>query len=796
MNKIDDLINKFHPIKNKIEPSSMNSLFENDNISILYLLKKNRINNSLNNQKKEKKSLNKLNITNLENNPKSKSKEKNKFFTKKYPDQNNPNLFNSLKGVSPTNALQNNNMNNATNKQNNFGQNYNRNNNNNGNYSNNNYSDSPENINLLVFENGEKDYKDIPKIFEGKYEKEKQVNLAENTNKNEENDKNNKNDNNLSDSELGLMLDSFDEQIEEKSEQKKKNGKNLMINKKESAINFNEEINIFDETKLMGDDDDIFNDNNDDNNNENFHNNGHSNENNNNKDNDSNEEQRNNISKSKIMPSENYEKEKSIKHNIKNSNEQIKKELDNNSVKENNNNNILISSNNKFFIPLEEDNDELIVNKLDKEKNNKNEFKALNNPTKKENIEKKKKENHKIPISKKNIKSKSCINSGLTSNYPNKIYNKVIIDDEEEYFDNNKETSNDLYLSLSKTKNTNTKAYDDKITEQKETIISTEGNKFRFIFEDNFTHKKSLENDISEKNKKIINENENYDLLCINNINKILNQIKNRLKKENIEIKINEICFKIISRLKDNQNDLNKRKKNTYFGILKILEHICSLLCDIKKNKIYINEVCQLLEVIENYYIQIKKFAPEINNEPYYHNKKIAFKYIYSSLELRNYDSNLLKELISNNNKNENIDLIKFVKIYKRYKRTSEYLIKEIKDFKEKLNNPLNKTKLNIDFRKKYELCPNLIQTSPNFIDYKKLFNHYSIILNFFHDYKLFNEELEKMKKNGKINYAKRDRSMQINKNGISQNLKNRERSRYKEIEKEREIEKENEKNK
>ena len=105
-------------------------------------------------------------------------------------------------------------MNNTTNKQKNFGQNYNRNNNNNGNYSNNNYSDSPENINLLVFENGEKDYKDIPKIFEGKYEKEKQVNLAENTNKNEENDKNNKNDNNLSDSELGLMLDSFDEQIE------------------------------------------------------------------------------------------------------------------------------------------------------------------------------------------------------------------------------------------------------------------------------------------------------------------------------------------------------------------------------------------------------------------------------------------------------------------------------------------------------------------------------------------------------------------------------------------------------
>ena len=689
-------------------------------------------------------------------------------------------------------------MNNTTNKLKNFGQNYNRNNNNNGNYSNNNYSASPENINLLVFENGEKDYKDIPKFFEEKHEKEKQVNLAENTNKNEENDKNNKNDNNLSDSELGSMIGSFDDQIEEKSEQKKKNErneKNLMINKKESAINFNENIKIFDETNLIGDDDDddIFNANYA---NENFNNNLHSNENNNNKDNDSNEQQRNNISKSKIIPSKICEKDKNIKHNIKNSNEQIKKEIDNNSVKENNNNNILVSSNHKFFIPLEEDNDELIVNKLDKEKNNKNEFKGLNTPTKKENIEKKKKENHKIPILKKNIKSKSCINSGLTSNYPNKINNKVIIDDEEEYFENNKETSNDLYLSLSKTKNTNAKAYDEKITDHKETIISTEGNKFRFIFGDNFTNKKSLENDISEKNTKIINENENYDLLCINNINEILNQIKNKLKKENIEIKINEICFKIISRLKDNQSDLNKRKKNTYFGILKILEHIFSLLCDIKKSKIYINEVSQILEAIEKYYIQIKKFAPEINNEPYYHNKKIAFKYIYSSLKLRNYDSNLLKELISNNNKNENIDLIKFVKIYKRYKRTSEYLIKEIKDFKEKLNNPLNKTKLNIDFRNKYELCPNHIQTSPKFIGYTKLFNHYSIILNFFHDYKLFNEELVKMKKNGKISYAKRDRSMQINKNGISQNIKNRERSRYKEIEKERETEKENEKNK
>lgn len=129
------------------------------------------------------------------------------------------------------------------------------------------------------------------------------------------------------------------------------------------------------------------------------------------------------------------------------------------------------------------------------------------------------------------------------------------------------------------------------------------------------------------------------------------------------------------------------------------------------------------------------------------YNKKISFKYIYSSLLLKNYDDNSLKELSKIDENSKNNDLIKFAKIYKRYRKTSEYLMKELKDFKEKINNPLNKTKFNTEFQNKYESCPSHIQTSPNFMTYSKLFNHYYIILNFFSDFKNFMNELEENKK-------------------------------------------------
>ena len=99
----------------------------------------------------------------------------------------------------------------------------------------------------------------------------------------------------------------------------------------------------------------------------------------------------------------------------------------------------------------------------------------------------------------------------------------------------------------------------------------------------------------------------------------------------------------------------------------------------------------------------------------------------------------------------------------------------------------MNKTKFNIEFQKKYETCPTYIQTSPNFMNYMKLFNHYYIILNFFTDFKKFMNELDEIKKKDKLIDVKRDKSAQVNRNGVDNKSKNRERSRYKELEKEKE---------
>ncbi len=201
------------------------------------------------------------------------------------------------------------------------------------------------------------------------------------------------------------------------------------------------------------------------------------------------------------------------------------------------------------------------------------------------------------------------------------------------------------------------------------------------------------------------------------------------------------------------------------------------------------------MEAIQNYYKNIKKYDSSINNIPYYYNKKIGFKYIFSSLQIKYYDHNLLKELTKNNNE-DNKDLIKFAKINKRYLRTTKYLLRELKDFKEKLNNPSNKTKYKTEYLNKYKLCPELIQIHPEFQGYMKLFNHYYIVLNLFNDIKIFNNELKEVEKKDKDNLGinKREKSMQINRNGYehkNKNKDNRERSRNKEIE----IEKEKEKN-
>ena len=848
MNRIEELFTKFIPIKKKLETKAINELTIQGNISILSLLKNPKTNTSLTHQKKEKKITNKQgnNYTYHENNPNLKTKDKNKFRTKKYPEQNIPINNNIPKIITPMNNAPKNHLNAPINmfnqstpkyqQQQNIEHNPHKNNINSSlnNFNSSNNSNTPANINLLSLENHELNKKDVQKIFEvERTEEEMKKNMADNNNKTQQKNKNYGGDKNVSDNDMEEDSDFYDDEIENVEKKKKPikneviNNNNLSLLKKESLIDLNQNFNIFDKSKLMGGGDDIlncYNPNYDDKNDSYNDNNDSINDNNDKNDNNYMIlEQNNNINntkknesgknKNKINEKENNEikyKNENNEHNNENiennDNENNDNENnENNDISDNNNNHEILSLQNnnslKFRIELEENNDSLYEINDDKNislnKSNNMKYETI------EGSKDKKKENHINPIKKKNLKSKSCLNPSTNNGdikNNSKKNKKIIQDDEDEdnYDSNNKNNTNELLLSPSKIKNE--KNIDEKASNRKESLISNEGSKIIFFFDNDSTSKKVPPNKTNiDKNKVNTNKNninDNYDLLCVNSIHNILIQIEEKLKEENSDKKINNRCYEIINKIRSNKTDLNRRKKNTYLGILKILEILFSLLCENKTCKKYNNEICQILGCVQKYYKNIKKYDSSINNITYYYNKQIAFKYIYSSLELKNYDNNSLKELTKKNNNEEYNNLLKFVKTYKRYRKSSELLLKELKDFKEKISNPLNKTKFNTQFQTKYESCPENIQKSPNCMSYMKLFNHYFIVLNFFNDFKNFMKELEEIKKRDKLIDVKREKSVQIHKNGFDLKTKNRERSRYKEREKEKEKERDKDKEK
>ena len=797
MNEIEGLLTKFIKIKTKLKTKEINELTKEGKKSILSLLLKNQTH-----FKEEKKPINKPEIDHKfnENYQNVKTKDKTKFRTKKYEGPNmyinnselndsspmiiHKNNYTNIPQISRFNQVQtkygqqniekklkkniiDNNQNNITNSYN---------------------TNTAANINLLTIDNSEISKKEAEKYFEQERNEENKKNLAENNMKNQQKNINYHNDNNT-DNEFDDDFDLYDDEIEKKNNKKtSKNeqidNKSLVLFKKESNLDLNQPFNIFDMSNVMG----VEEDNNGEDayyedKNEYFNNN-----------NCDFEEPRNRINKSKKNESENNRnkfKEKNVKK-FENENDN-NNDIIHNDECDDNISEIQSKNNWKFCIEIE------TLNDNNEEKNRNNEYQSLNNNMGNENmkiIKNKKKENHFInPIKKHNIKSKSCLIptlKNIDSRNNSKIKtNKIIMDDEDErnYDSNKKNTTNELLLSPSIKNGRN---MEEKIFNGKESLISNKGTKFRLVFDNDITPPKV------NKNKNISNSNNNnkedYDILCINDIHNILNEIERKMKKEDSQKKINDRCYQIINKIKNNETELQRRKKNTYLGILNILEILFSLLYNNKTCKKYIHEIFQILSCIQKYYKDIKKYDISINNIEYYYKKKIAFKYIYSSLELKNYDNNTLKELTKkSNNEENNNNVIKLAKIYKRYRKTSEFLNKELKEFKEKINDPLYINEYNSQFQNKYESCLTCIQTSPHFMTYMKLFNHYNIILNFCRDYNTLKEELENKKKD-KIFEGKREKSVQINRNGTDVKEKNRERSRYKEREREKEIEKAKEK--
>ena len=822
MNIIEEKIKKFNIIKRKLQNRDLDELTKTNDKTILYILNNQKtINNNKTstsfNLTKEKKEIN--------------QKEKKKFMTKKIDEQNTLNS-NNQKEISPNvkNDKLNSNKNNPIiNIKNSIKQNFSDNNNNRNNETN----TYGANINLLNMINGDIKPQEVQKIFEKERiieEKKKMVKIEKKMDFSEKSHELKKKG--MTGFELDDYDDFDDEEIERdknKSYYKNKNDsvKNLFIYKKESSINLDENFNIFDETKMMKDNDNSFGDIGDLDNNDYLLN--KSFETKRNKNENKNENKSNNIIEKNInlKENENYinniyntplkDKEKENKNN-QNDYMNLSNESNNNSL--------------KICIPLDKL-DIIFPQEKNKNINHNNEKKYLGKKTK--NIEN--------PIKKNSLTSKSEQNI-INFEYKNNVLKnnkKVIVDDEDEEEEQQKLTEkNNLTKTLFKSPIPKNEIKNDSIG----AYLTNEGTKFTLKLESDTKNKnnkivsdfnpKSLKNEdfnsISNKNlnlnpsknlninidnsknnknklniinknkngsqnnsnKDIIN-NTNYDLICLNNIKKILISINEKLSKENIEkISINK-CLENIEDIKKTNNDI-QRKKQTYTSILKPIQYLFSIFNENKIYKNYIKEITQLLENIQKYFKNVKKYHDSINSNQFYYKRKIVFKYIFSKFELKVLNHDSLKGILTkkgnsnNDNNEENIKMKKFIKTYKRYIKTSEFLLKEIKDFREKINNS-PKTKLSENIKKKFESCPANIQLSPHLMSYIKLFNHCSIILTFYNDYKKFLNELEEKNRNSNnkttVIDKNRGKSVQIKNNIYGFNNKSKDRDKYVEKHKE-----------
>ena len=783
MNKIEEHLKKFETIKQKIPNTDVTFLIKERgpsfNTLLKYLVKKK-------NNTSTKKQANNIFTSNhiiTENPPEQRQKEKNKFITQKQDD----------KGKSKTQQGKNHGNSNEQGS------------NNKGN-ANKNIDSSFSKLTLLKIENDNMARPELKKIFEKTREEEEKINREKKINQEKEAEKEEKQPEKEKEKENEEMKDmSIDEDEKEKKEEPKDekeiimdnnpNCGGLILRNMESGIDIPNNFNIFDDYKLKEEEYDK---------DDNFRN--YNNEEGNRESSEKNDD-------NKIKFKNNPEKANDdIKDTIQEEKEKKKeKEEQKNLLADNENR----SNNLKICISLDEEGEKekedikpLSENKNPKLNSNKKNIpkKILQNKTKR-NISKEIKKNNNTNTN-KGENYLTVLKNGIAS----KSKNKVITDDDEEEYK--------LKAKMIETTTSNKKS-DEKL------FLKTEGSKIKLLLDpddlknikendlnnnNKITKKDNPQNDkkinveletVNKNNKNLINKNKNkngsqnnamknniiynnYDLSCLDNIHDILIQIEERLNKENMEKNKIKSCFELIDYIKKNDvninnNNLIKRKKDTYINVFKILRILFKYFSDKKIAKNYKNEMVAILTIVENYYKSVKKNDNLINDIDFYNKRKIAFKYVYSKLELKNCEKDNLKKLYAldkNNDDNSNNiitdskNAIKFIKTFKRYTKTSTIMNQELKKLNDKLNN--NPKTNNIkEFLDKYEYCGADIQMSPHLMGYNRLFSHFFLIFSFYQDSRNLLNEIEEPQKKKDMNHVndmrKKGKSVQVNKNGLKE---------------------------
>ena len=106
--------------------------------------------------------------------------------------------------------------------------------------------------------------------------------------------------------------------------------------------------------------------------------------------------------------------------------------------------------------------------------------------------------------------------------------------------------------------------------------------------------------------------------------------------------------LKKIIRCKNVLINLIKRKKDTYINIFKLLKILFYFFSENNISKNFLNEIVAICISVQKYYKNVKDLDNSINKMDNFYNRKLYFKYAFSKLELRNYDKQNLKELLSN----------------------------------------------------------------------------------------------------------------------------------------------------
>ena len=784
MNKIEEQIKKFETIKQKVPttliPSLINEKPSISNSLLFYFIKKKH--NSSHKNATKNVFVSNPNITDNPQEPKQ--KEKNKFITQKAEER----------GKSKTQQGKNHGNNNEQEK------------NNKGNDSKG-MGSSVGKLTLLQIENNNMPRGELKKIFEKDREEEEKLSNDKKINQEKEAGKEEKQPENEKEKEKEekpeMQIEEEEKEKKEEPEEKEEeliiynpnynNTNNINLQKMESGINIPDNFNIFNDYKLKEEEYDNEN---------NFYN-----------------EERNKetFSKHDIFEENNIisvENKEEIQEEIQEKKEQEKEEEKNPLIENENKSNSL-----KICIPLEEEGekekkDKIIVKPLPE-----NKIKKLNSDKKnlpEKLLQNKIKRNTTNEIKKNNTCTNINTNTNKTEKniIPSKSKKKVITDDDDEEF-------------ILKEKIDTKKIYNKK--KEGEPIIKTKGSKIQLLLEPDElknTKENDLNNDNNKSNKKVnekndikiniekepdnkikknnnnlINKNKNgsqinstknsniyntYDLSCLNNIHDILISIEEKLSKENKDKTAIKRCFDLIDDVKKTDvNNIIRRKKNTYKCVFDILRILFNDLGKKKIAKNYNNEIVAILTNVENYYKLVKQNDNEINNNEYFYNRKIAFKYVFSKLELRNCEKENLKGLYtinkdnngeSNNTITDSNKAIKFIKTFKRYIKTSSKINQELKNFKKKLevNEKTNFIKGLLD---KYEYCGADLQMSPHLMGYNRLFPHFGLIFSFCNDSnnkKLLGEIEEQKKK--EINHTnhindikKKGKSVQVSKNGFKE---------------------------